>query len=65
MVLAEKQKYRLMELDRKPRNKPMNLWSINLQQRRQEYTMERYTVFLDWKNRYYQNDYTTQSSLQI
>ena len=25
MVLAQKQKYRLMELDRKPRNKPMDL----------------------------------------
>ena len=28
-----------MEQDRKPRNKPMNLWSINLWQRRQDYTL--------------------------
>ena len=34
MVLAQKQKYRSVEQDRKPRNKPMNLWSINLWQRR-------------------------------
>ena len=27
--------------------------------------MERYTMFLDWKNRYCQNDYTTQGNLQI
>ena len=27
--------------------------------------MERYTMFLDWKNQYCQNDYTTQSNLQI
>ena len=27
--------------------------------------MERYTVFLDWKNRNCENDYTTQSNLQI
>ena len=27
MVLAEKQKYRSMEQDRKPRDKPMHLWS--------------------------------------
>ena len=27
--------------------------------------MERYTVFLDWKNPYCQNDYTTQGNLQI
>ena len=27
--------------------------------------MERYTVFLDWKNQYCENDYTTQSNLQI
>ena len=25
---------------RKPRNKPIHLWSVNLQQRRQEHTME-------------------------
>ena len=23
--------------------------------------MERYTMFLDWKNQHYENDYTTQS----
>ena len=28
MVLAQKQKYRLMEQDRKPRNKPMLLWVL-------------------------------------
>ena len=27
--------------------------------------MERYTMFLDWKNQYYENDYSTQSNLQI
>ena len=27
--------------------------------------MERYTMLLDWKNQYYQNDYTTQGNLQI
>ena len=27
--------------------------------------MERYATFLNWKNQYYQNDYTTQSNLQI
>ena len=26
---------------------------------------EIYTMFLDWKNQYYKNDYTTQSDLQI
>ena len=28
MVLAQKQKYRPMEQDRKPRDKPMNLWYL-------------------------------------
>ena len=37
MVLA--QKYRPMEQDRKPRNKPMHLWVTYFWQRRQEYTM--------------------------
>ena len=27
--------------------------------------MERYTMFLDWKNQYCQSDYTTQSDLHI
>ena len=35
----QKQKYRPMEQDRKPRNKPMNLWVPYFWQRRQEYTM--------------------------
>ena len=39
MVLAPKQKYRPVEKDRKPRNKPMHLWVPYFWQRRQEYTM--------------------------
>ena len=39
MVLAQKQKHRPMEQDRKPRNKPMHLWLPYFWQRRQEYTM--------------------------
>ena len=39
MELAQKQKYRPMEQDRKPRNKPMHLWVPYFWQRRQEYTM--------------------------
>ena len=27
--------------------------------------MEKHTVFTDWKNQYFENDYTTQSNLQI
>ena len=38
--MAQKQKSVSMEQDRKPRNNPMHVWAINLQQRRQEYTME-------------------------
>ena len=35
MVWAQRQTYRSTEQDRKPRNKPTHLRSINLQQRRQ------------------------------
>ena len=38
VVLAQKQKYRPMEQDRKPRKKPMHLWVPYFWQRRQEYT---------------------------
>ena len=39
MVLAQKQKYRPMEQDREPRNKPMHLWVPYFWQSRQEYTV--------------------------
>ena len=39
MTLAQKQAYGSMEQNRKPRNKFTYVWSGNLQQRRQEYTM--------------------------
>ena len=41
MVLAQKQIHRLMEQNKEFRNKPTWLSSINLWQRRQEYTMEK------------------------
>ena len=41
MVLAQRQKYRSMEQNRKPRGKSMHLWTPYLWQRRQEYTMEK------------------------
>ena len=41
MVLAQTQKYRSMEQDRKPRDKSTHLWTPYLWQRRQEYTMEK------------------------
>ena len=39
MVLAWKQTYGSMEENREPRNKLPHLWSINHQQKRQQYTM--------------------------
>ena len=40
MVLAQRQKYRSMEQNRKPRDKSTHIWTPYLRQRRQEYTME-------------------------
>ena len=48
MVLAQKQKHRSMEQDRKPREKPTHLWSTNLWQRRQGYTWRKHSVFNKW-----------------
>ena len=39
MVPAQKQKYRSMEQNRKPRDKSTYLWILYLWQKRQEYTM--------------------------
>ena len=41
MVQAQKQKYRPMEQDRKPRDKSMHLWAPYLWPKRQEHTMEK------------------------
>ena len=41
MVLAQRQKYRSMDQNGKPRDKSMNLWSPYLRQRKQGYTMEK------------------------
>ena len=43
-VWCGKQAYRSVEQDRKPRNKPTHLRSINLQQKNQEYSMEKKIV---------------------
>ena len=48
MALIQKQTYGSMEQNREPRNKPIHLWSINLQQRRQEYTMGKDSLFSKW-----------------
>ena len=40
MVLAQRQKYRSMEQNRKPRDQCTHLWTPYLRQRRQEYTMD-------------------------
>ena len=40
MVLAQRQKYRSMEQNRKPRDKFTHIWTPYLWQRRQEYTMD-------------------------
>ena len=41
MVLAQRQKYRSMEQNRKPRDKSTYIWTPYLWQRRQGYTMEK------------------------
>ena len=41
LVLAQRQKYRSMEQNRKPRDKSMHIWTPYLWQRRQEYTMQK------------------------
>ena len=46
MVLAQRQKYRSMEQNRKPIDKSTYLWIPYLQQRRQEYTMEKKAISL-------------------
>ena len=41
MVLPQKQKYRPVKQDRKPKDKPIHLWAPYLRQRRKDYTMEK------------------------
>ena len=48
LVLAQKQKYRSMEQDRKPRNKPMHLWAPYFWQRRQNIQWWKDSLFNKW-----------------
>ena len=48
MVLAQNQKYRPMEQDRKPRDKSTHLWIPYLWQKRHEYTMGQNSLFNKW-----------------
>ena len=48
MVLAQKQKYRPMEQDREPRNRPTHLWVPYFWQRSQECTMGQDSLFKKW-----------------
>ena len=41
IVLAQRQKYRSMEQNRKPRDKSSNIWTPYVRQRREGYTMEK------------------------
>ena len=41
IVLEQRQKYRSMEQNRKPRDKSMHQWTTYLWQKRQKYTMEK------------------------
>ena len=40
MVLTQKQTHRSIEQNRKPRNQPKTIWSINLRQSGKEYPVE-------------------------
>ena len=40
--------HRSVEWNKQPKYKPTHLWSINLQQRSQEYTMEKRYIFNTW-----------------
>jgi len=62
MVLAQRQKYRSMEQNRKPRDKSMHLWATYLWQRKQEYTMEEDNLFNKW---YWENWSTTCKRLKL
>ena len=47
LVLAQKQMHGSVEENREPRNKPTHLWTIYLQQRRQEYSTGK-SLFSKW-----------------
>ena len=48
MVVAQKQKYRSIEQDRKPGDKSTHIWAFFIWQRRQEYTMGKNSLFNKW-----------------
>ena len=45
MVLAQRQKYRSVVKDRKPKDRPTHIWSPTLRQKSQEHTVEKRQPF--------------------
>ena len=56
MTLAQEQTHTSVQQDRNPRNKPMHVWSINLQQGKQVYLMEKRQSLQKW---YWKNQTAT------
>ena len=62
MILVQKQTYRSMEQNEEPRNKPMLIQPISIQQRRQDYTMVKESLFNKW---YWENWVATCKTLRL
>ena len=62
MVLAQRQKYRSMEQNRKPRDKSMHLWTPYLWQKRQNTQWRKDNLFNKW---YWENWSTTCNKIKL
>ena len=58
-------KYLGINLPKETKDLYIENYETLVKESKEDTKMEKYTVFMDWKNQYSENEYTTQSNLQI
>ena len=64
-TLTSKRKYPGINLPREGKDLYSENYKTLMEETEEDTNMERYTMFLNWKNHYHQNDCTIQGNLQI
>ena len=64
-IAMKRIKYLGVNLPKKAKDLYSENYKTQVKEIKDDKEMEKYTMFLDWKNQYCENDYATQSNLQM